>query len=309
MNPFETHHFSHSSPKKKLKKNLNIERKVINRKKKIKKRLKYPYYTSSFKKNNFPIPKQYINQIICSDNILILKKIPDHTIDLIFTSPPYNFGLQYSESDDTHLWTDYFQKLSAVLIQCIRIIKYSGRIIINIQPLFSDYIPVHHILSHFLINQGMIWKGEILWEKNHYNCKYTSWGSWKSPASPYLKYTWEFLEIFCKGNLKKEGNKNNIDIQSEDFKQWTYAKWSIAPERDMKKYNHPAMFPMELARRVIQLFSYKKDIILDPFNGAGTTTCAAYQLQRDYLGIDISKEYCNTAKKRIHSLQYHRHLF
>ncbi|NMA49095.1 MAG: site-specific DNA-methyltransferase, partial [Tissierellia bacterium] len=128
---------------------------------------------------------------------------------------------------------------------------------------------------------------------------YSSWGSWKSPSSPYLKYTWEFVEVYCKGDLKKRGNKENIDITADEFKSWVVAKWSIAPERNMKEYGHPAMFPKQLAERVLKLFSYKNDVVLDPFNGAGTTTVVAKKTGRRYLGVDISEEYCKTAQKRI----------
>ena len=145
----------------------------------------------------------------------------------------------------------------------------------------------------------MIWKGEILWEKNNYNCKYTAWGSWKSPCSPYLKYTWEFLEVFCKGDLKKTGSLENADISADDFKRWTVGKWAIAPERNMKAFDHPAMFPEELVKRALQLFSFETDIVLDPFNGAGTTTYVANVLNRRYLGIDISEKYCKIARNRI----------
>jgi DNA modification methylase len=145
----------------------------------------------------------------------------------------------------------------------------------------------------------MIWKGEILWEKNNYNCKYCAWGSWRSPSGPYLKYTWEFLEIFSKGTLIKEGKKENIDIKEDEFKKWVVAKWAIAPERNMKNYDHPAMFPEELVERALKLFSYERDIILDPFNGVGTTTIVAKQLNRRYLGIDISQKYCKIAERRI----------
>ena len=145
----------------------------------------------------------------------------------------------------------------------------------------------------------MIWKGEILWEKHNYNCKYTAWGSWKSPSNPYLKYTWEFLEIFAKGDLKHEGCKEFADITSDEFKKWVYAKWDIPPEISMKKWGHPAMFPEELAKRVIKLFSFQNDIILDPFNGVGTTTKVAKKLNRRYVGIDVSEEYCKKAKKRL----------
>ena len=96
--------------------------------------------------------------------------------------------------------------------------------------------------------------------------------------------------------LKKEGKKEKADITADEFKKWVVSKWSIAPERNMKKYAHPAMFPEELVTRVLKLFSFKNDLILDPFNGVGSTTAVARRLDRKYLGIDTSQEYCQTAK-------------
>ena len=153
------------------------------------------------------------------------------------------------------------------------------------------------------MNRRLIWKGEILWEKNNYNCKYTAWGSWKSPSSPYLKYTWEFLEVFCKGNLKKSGAPANADISADQFKEWVVGKWSIAPERQMKEFGHPAMFPEELAKRVMLLFSFRGDVVLDPFNGVGTTSLVAKQNGRRHLGIDVAPEYCETARDRLSGTQ------
>lgn len=291
--------------KKRVYVGYNNERKVINREKKEEKRGLYYYANdNNFSKKNNEIPNEYLNKIICSDSEEVLKKLPNNCIDLIFTSPPYNFGLEYESTDDDHKWEKYFDKLFKIFNECIRVIKYGGRIIVNIQPLFSDYIPSHHIISNFFINKKMIWKGEILWEKNNYNCKYTAWGSWKSPSNPYLKYTWEFIEIFCKGSLKKEGISENADIVGDEFKKWVYAKWSIAPEKKMQKYGHPAMFPEELVSRIIKLFSFKNDIVLDPFNGVGTTTSIANELNRKYLGIDISDDYCNKAKSRINEVLF-----
>lgn len=240
-----------------------------------------------------------INEILCGDSEVVLKSIPANCVDIVLTSPPYNFGMDYSQYNDKIKWDKYFQKLNAIWIECNRVLKSGGRLIVNVQPLFSDYIPTHHIVSNQLLQLGLLWKGEILWEKNNYNCKYTSWGSWKSPSMPYLKYTWEFIEIFCKGTLKKEGSSEKIDIIGDEFKKWVYAKWSIAPERDMEKYGHPAMFPEELAKRLIKLFSYQDDIILDPFCGAGTACAMAKQLKRNYIGIDVSQEYCDITKNRI----------
>ncbi|MDZ4159318.1 MAG: site-specific DNA-methyltransferase, partial [Anaerolineaceae bacterium] len=126
-----------------------------------------------------------------------------------------------------------------------------------------------------------------------------AWGSWKSPSNPYLKYTWEFVEVFAKGTMKKSGSTENADITADEFKKWVVAKWNIAPERNMKEFGHPAMFPEELASRVIKLFSYVGDIVLDPFNGVGTTTVVAQKLGRKFVGIDISQEYCDVAQKRL----------
>jgi DNA modification methylase len=283
----------------------NRERKVAGRKAKVEKRgMHYYANDNQFSQENTSLPKEYVDKIICADSEELLKKLPDNCIDLVFTSPPYNFGLEYSSTNDDHYWEKYFDKLFAIFAECVRVVKWGGRIAINIQPLFSDYIPSHHIISNFFIKNKMIWKGEILWEKNNYNCKYTAWGSWKSPSNPYMKYTWEFVELFCKGSLKKGGIKGNDDITGDEFKKWVLAKWSIAPERKMKDYGHPAMFPEELVQRVLKLFSFKDDVILDPFNGAGTTTFVAKQLNRHYLGIDVSKEYVDKAKQRIQSVLF-----
>ena len=282
----------------------NKERKVKDRAKKVASRSPYFYaqnHTHSEANNDFPA--EHTDKIIVGDSKDVLKNIPDNSVDLIFTSPPYNFGLEYAENQDAHYWETYFDQLFSVFDECIRVTKYGGRIIVNVQPLFSDYIPSHHLISNFFIQKKLIWKGEVLWEKNNYNCKYTAWGSWKSPSNPYLKYTWEFLEIFCKGEMKKPGSRDDIDINAEEFKKWVVAKWSIAPERKMGEYGHPAMFPEELAERVLKLFSYRGDVVLDPFNGSGTTTTVAARTGRRYLGIDISEEYCKTAERRLESVQ------
>ena len=280
-------------------KSFNKDKRVKNKKENSKKRLAYEYYKKEFSKTNNELNKKFINKIHSADSLDIIKKFPDNCIDIVLTSPPYNFGINYENTNDVNIWEDYFNKLFNIFRECVRVLKDSGRIIINVQPMFSDYIPTHHLISNFFLKEGLIWKGEIIWEKNNYNCKYCTWGSWKSPSSPYLKYSWEFVEIFCKNSLKKEGDKNNIDIEAEEFKKWVYGKWSVAPERNMKKYKHDAMFPEELVKRLLKLFSYKNDIVLDPFNGAGTTTKVAKQLNRKFIGIDISEEYCKTAEDRL----------
>ncbi len=287
---------------KRLYVNYNAERKVKGRAKKIEDRGMYYYArNNNFSKINNELPIAFENKILCGDSEEILKNLPDNSIDLIFTSPPYNFGLQYENSEDGIDWNKYFDKLFKIFYQCIRVLKYGGRIIVNVQPLYSDYIPIHHIISNYFMENKLIWRSEILWEKHNYNAKYTAWGSWKSPSNPYLKYTWEYLEVFSKGTLKHEGSSDNIDISDEEFKKWVYAKWEIAPERNMNAFQHPAMFPEKLVERILKLFSFENDIILDPFNGVGTTTKMAKQLGRRFLGIDVSEEYTSKAIERLNN--------
>lgn len=250
----------------------------------------------------------FVNRIICGDAQQTLSRIPDRSIDLIITSPPYNFGHSYAQDphDDTHEWNEYFEKLLRVWQECERVLKPGGRIAVNVQPLFSDYVPTHHIISHQLASLGLLWRAELLWEKNNYNAKYTAWGSWKSPSMPYVKYTWEYIEVFDKQSHKKTGLREDIDITADEFKEWVIGRWTFPPETRMKDYDHPAMFPEELPRRLMKLFSYRNDIVLDPFNGAGTTTLVAWKLQRRFIGIDISEQYSNQAMKRLKNVENNR---
>jgi site-specific DNA-methyltransferase (adenine-specific) len=119
---------------------------------------------------------------------------------------------------------------------------------------------------------------------------------------PYIKYTWEFVEVFDKETHKKTGLREDIDITADEFKEWVIGRWTIPPEHHMKEFDHPAMFPEELPRRLMKLFSYKNDIVLDPFNGVGTTTLVAAKQGRRYIGIDVSEQYCDTARQRLETV-------
>jgi DNA modification methylase len=295
---YKIHSFSTSNGKV-IFKSFNKDRKVRDKNENKEKTLAYKYYRKCFSEENTELNSELVNKVYCADSLVFLRELPDNCIDMILTSPPYNFGISYNNTNDVNMWENYFNILFSIFKECIRVLKSGGRIVVNIQPMFSDYVPTHHFISNFFIKEGLIWKGEIIWEKNNYNCKYCTWGSWRSPSSPYLKYSWEFVEIFCKNHLRKDGDKDDIDIEAEEFKKWVYSKWSIAPERKMKEFKHDAMFPEELAKRAVKLFSYKNDIVLDPFDGTGTTTKVASQLERRFIGIDIDPEYCNTAKKRL----------
>ncbi|QPB08407.1 DNA methylase [Synechococcus phage S-H9-2] len=239
-----------------------------------------------------------MNEIICSDSLVALKEMDDESVDIVLTSPPYNYGMEYDTHDDDGDADEYLEKILAVFVECKRVLKSGGRLIINIQPNYKQYFPTHHKITQRMIAEGMIWRGEIIWLKNNLR-KLTAWGSWKSPSCPYLSYPFEFIEVFSKDTLKHPGNKEDIDITKDEFIKYVNGHWSMAPETKMKDYGHPAMFPEELVERCLKLFSYKGDVVLDPFNGAGTTTYVAHKLGRKYIGIDMSKSYCETAELRI----------
>jgi len=279
------------------------ERKVKNRKEKERRRGGTKRFKHAVEAEREVDTSRYENRIYCGDAEEVLKTFPDEFVDIIITSPPYNFGQEYEDADgkidDSMRWEHYFAKLNRIWKECVRVLKPGGRFCVNVQPLFSDYIPTHHVISNQLLNLNLLWKAEILWEKHNYNCKYTAWGSWKSPSMPYIKYTWEFIEVFCKETHRKIGDPSKIDITADEFKEWVYAKWEIAPETRMKQFGHPAVFPEELPRRLLKLFSYVDDLVLDPFNGVGTTTLVAEKLGRRWIGIDISEKYCKVAEERI----------
>lgn len=242
-----------------------------------------------------------MNQIICSDALNALQKLDSESVDLVLTSPPYNFDMNYDSHNDKSDSSNYINTLVSIFDECIRVLKSGGRLIINIQPNYKEYYPSHHVITSAMIEKGLIWRGEIIWLKNNLK-KLTAWGSWKSPSCPYLSYPFEFIEVFSKDTLKHSGNKEDIDITKDEFIEYVNGHWSIAPETRMKKFNHPAMFPEELVKRCIKLFSYKNDLVLDPFNGVGTTTFVANLLGRNYIGIDISETYCDVARQRISSI-------
>jgi DNA modification methylase len=283
---------------------LEKERKIVGRETKEKKRggTKYLKHVVGYSAQ-YEAVAHLLDKIYCGDAEEILRTFPASFVDIIVTSPPYNFGQEYEDKsstvDDALKWDEYFSKLNRIWTECVRVLKPGGRLCVDVQPLFSDYIPTHHIISNQLLDLGLLWKGEILWEKHNYSCKYTAWGSWRSPSMPYLKYTWEFIEVFCKESHRKIGDPSKIDITGGEFKEWVYAKWDIAPEMNMKKFGHPAMFPEKIPYRLVKMFSYVGDVVLDPFNGVGTTTLVAKKQDRPYIGIDISQKYCDVAEERI----------
>ena len=133
----------------------------------------------------------------------------------------------------------------------------------------------------------------------------TAWGSFKSASNPILRDVHEYILIFSKGNYKRERNKNEKEfkkdnITKEEFMEWTKSVWTMNPE-SAKRIGHPAPFPEELPNRLIKLFSFTNDIILDTFMGSGTTAIAAIKNNRNFVGYEINEEYINLANNRINN--------
>ncbi|PIV28320.1 MAG: site-specific DNA-methyltransferase, partial [Candidatus Altarchaeum sp. CG03_land_8_20_14_0_80_32_618] len=143
---------------------LKRERKVLEREKKERVRGGTKHLKETREIPGIDI-SDLLDRIICGDSEIILRDFPDNCIDIIITSPPYNFGLQYEndKSKDSMYWQDYFEKLNRIWKECCRILKPGGRLCINVQPLFSDYMPTHHIVSKQLLDLGLLWKAEIIW--------------------------------------------------------------------------------------------------------------------------------------------------
>lgn len=249
------------------------------------------------KKEN-QLPEEVKNKIILgsAEN---MKELPDNSVHLMITSPPYNVTKEYDE--DLSL-KEYLQLLENVFRETYRVLVNGGRACINVANLGrKPYIPLSDYISKIMIDIGFNMRGEIIWNKAASASPSTAWGSWQSAANPILRDIHEYILIFSKGDYKREKGKKEDTITKEQFMEWTKSIWNMNAE-SAKRIGHPAPFPEELPYRLIQLYSFKDDIILDPFMGSGTTAVAALKSDRKFVGYEISKEYIELAEKRIEPL-------
>ncbi|MDR3197427.1 MAG: site-specific DNA-methyltransferase [Planctomycetaceae bacterium] len=247
-----------------------------------------------------PLPPQYFNSIIHS-SCTTMNEIPDNSLHLMITSPPYNVSKEY---DDDLSLKEYLNLLKSVFSETYRVLVNGGRACINVANLGrKPYIPLSDYISNMMIEIGFNMRGEIIWNKAASASPSTAWGSWQSAANPILRDVHEYILIFSKGSYRRERTKDEIKekfntITKEQFMEWTKSIWIINAE-SAKRIGHPAPFPEELPNRLIQLYSFVGDIILDPFIGSGTTAVAAVKAKRNYIGYDINKEYIKLANDRI----------
>jgi site-specific DNA-methyltransferase (adenine-specific) len=218
------------------------------------------------------------------------------------TSPPYNASKTYDE--DLGLG-EYLTLLRDVFAECHRVLVTGGRAVINVANLGrKPYIPLTSHINLIMNELGFLQRGEIIWDKSASAGVSCAWGSFASASNPCLRDVHEYILIYSKGKFKLERSKEEKDgdrgdtIDKKEFVEFTKSIWKF-PTVSAKRVGHPAPFPVELPRRCIEMYTFAGDVVLDPFLGSGSSAIAALQTSRRYIGVDLSKEYCQLAEERI----------
>jgi len=246
---------------------------------------------TEIKKNNESTHKD----LIFNKSAEKMDDLIDNCVSLTVTSPPYNVG-KLSDSDLSD--DDYWKLIEQCFKEVYRVTESGGRLVINVANLGrKPYIPFSNMFTQIMLDLGFLMRGEIIWQKSKGANANFAWGSWLSASNPVIRDIHEYCLVFSKDGMSK-GVKGVSTLEKEEFMDSTLSIWNINPAR-AKKIGHPAPFPIELAERFINLYSYEKDLILDPFIGSGTTAIAAQKLNRHYIGYEINDEYCKLAKTRI----------
>ena len=243
-----------------------------------------------------PVPIQFLDVILCKSS-KNMAELPDNSVHLMVTSPPYNVGKEYDE--DLTL-QEYLEFLKGVWREVHRVLVPGGRACINVANLGrKPYIPLHVYIVESLLEIGFLMRGEIIWNKASSASPSTAWGSWLSAANPTLRDVHEYILVFSKGAFNRENpEKRENTISKDEFLESTRSVWTF-PAESAHKVGHPAPFPVELPRRLIELYTFKDEVVLDPFMGSGQTAIAAVKTGRHYVGYEVDGEYVRLAEKRI----------
>jgi site-specific DNA-methyltransferase (adenine-specific) len=241
------------------------------------------------------IPSEFINKIFCKSSEK-MEELPDNSVHLVVTSPPYNVGKEY---DDNLTLNEYRAFLKRVWDEVKRVLVPGGRVCINIANLGrKPYIPLHAFIVEDMLELKFLMRGEIIWNKASSGSPSTAWGSWLSAKNPTLRDIHEYILVFSKGMFSRENIKRKSTISKKEFLEFTKSVWTFAAE-PATKVGHPAPFPVELPYRLIQLYTFEGEVVLDPFIGSGQTAIAAVKTKRSYVGYDINQAYVKLAEKRI----------
>jgi site-specific DNA-methyltransferase (adenine-specific) len=242
------------------------------------------------------IPSQYLDQIFCKTSEK-MEELPDNSVHLMVTSPPYNVGKEY---DENLTLNEYREFLKRVWSEVKRVLVPGGRACINIANLGrKPYIPLHAYMIEDMLDLGFLMRGEIIWNKASSGSPSTAWGTWLSAKNPILRDIHEYILVFSKSSFARDRIENKKStISKEEFLEFTKSVWTFSAE-PATKVGHPAPFPVELPYRLIQLYTFEKEVILDPFMGSGQTAIAAIKTHRHYIGYETNQEYIELAQRRI----------
>ncbi len=246
-----------------------------------------------------PLPAAARNRIFCK-SAERMEELPDQSVHLMVTSPPYNVGKEY---DQDMTLEEYLAFLRRVWAEVHRVLVPGGRACINVANLGrKPYIPLHAFIIQDMLELGFLMRGEIIWNKRAGVGSSTAWGSWMSPSNPTLRDAHEYILVFCKQTFRRprpDGRKPTI--RRVEFLEYTQSIWTFPPA-SARRIGHPAPFPVELPYRCIQLFTYEGEVVLDPFMGSGQTAIAALKTGRIYVGYDVNPEYVALAERRIREM-------
>jgi DNA modification methylase len=252
-----------------------------------------------------------IDEIILGD-ARCMDRVPTNSVALVVTSPPYFAGKEYEEDMGRgHVpasYQAYLQGLEEVFAECVRTLEPGGRIAVNVANLGRrPYRSLSGDVLRLFERLGLLLRGEVVWVKARGASGSTAWGTFQRPANPVLRDLSERIVIASKGRFDRavparerseKGHPHVADIWRDEFMEATTDIWEI-PSESAIRVNHPAPFPVELPRRLMELFTYRDDLVLDPFIGSGTTAVAAIHTGRHYVGYEIDPEYHERAVARV----------
>ena len=241
-----------------------------------------------------------------------MAQVPTDSVALVVTSPPYFAGKEYendlTRGDVPKSYFEYLAMLEDVFDECRRTLEPGGRIAVNVANLGRrPYRSLSSDVTTILQNLGLWLRGEIIWQKAEGASGSCAWGSFQSPANPVLRDLTERVIVASKGRFdravtrrrrEQRGLPHEATMWRDEFMEATTDVWRIPPE-SATKVGHPAPFPVELPQRLIHLFTYRDDLILDPFMGVGSTAIAAVRTDRRYVGYDLDESYIELAEQRL----------